>query len=298
MSKKSKARRKVLACALSCVLAFGLVPAPAFAEATEGAGASVAEEGAPEASGQELTASSERAASSEQAASAPSDSTEDIALQGDSSEATYDAEAERWATSKGVTGVKTESDNGYVEGEATPAQMYFTIDEQTSAITVTAIDGGATAAEMPSLIDGHSVIAIGWGAFYGSSIEAVSLPDSLEKLGENAFYQCAKLRTVTWPNNPAFTTISAEAFKECPMLEDDVVAAIPASVTEIGYMAFAYCEPRTYVQGETPEPFTEIVIPDSVKRIESEAFRCCSHVRSITIGSSVEYIGKRAFSGM
>ena len=304
MSKKSKARRKVLACALSCVLAFGLVPAPAFAEA--------AADAAPEADATAAAADANAtlvidAAATAQGPTAPAKdgvsagqatSDEGIALQGDTSEATYDEQADRWATSKGVTGVKTENDSGYAEGEATPAQMYFTVDEQTSAITVTGIDSGATAVEMPSLIDGHSVIAIGWGAFYGSSIETVSLPDSLETLGENAFYQCAKLRTVTWPNNPAFTAISAEAFKECPLLEDDVVAAIPASVTEIGYMAFAYCEPRTYVQGETPEPFTEIVIPDSVKRIESEAFRCCSHVRSITIGSSVEYIGKRAFSGM
>ena len=317
MSKTSKARRKVLACALSCVLAFGLVPVPAFAEAAtdtaaatdaapaveDALGAAAAAAGAnaapatdatdAAATAQDSAASGKDGVSAGQAASG-----EGIALQGDASEATYDAQAERWATSKGVAGLKTENDNGYVEGEATPAQMYFTIDEQTSAITITGIDGGATAVEMPSSIDGHSVVALGWGAFCGSSVEAVSLPDSLEALGENAFYQCAKLRTVAWPNNPAFTTISAEAFRECPLLEDDVVAAIPASVTEIGYMAFAYCEPRTYVQGETPEPFTEIVIPDSVKRIESEAFRCCSHVRSITIGSSVEYIGKRAFSGM
>ncbi len=317
MSKTSKARRKVLACALSCVLAFGLVPVPAFAEAAtdtaaatdaapaveDALGAAAAAAGAnaapatdatdAAATAQDSAASGKDGVSAGQAASG-----EGIALQGDASEATYDAQAERWATSRGVAGLKTENDNGYVEGEATPAQMYFTIDEQTSAITITGIDGGATAVEMPSSIDGHSVVALGWGAFCGSSVEAVSLPDSLEALGENAFYQCAKLRTVAWPNNPAFTTISAEAFRECPLLEDDVVAAIPASVTEIGYMAFAYCEPRTYVQGETPEPFTEIVIPDSVKRIESEAFRCCSHVRSITIGSSVEYIGKRAFSGM
>lgn len=192
MGKKSKARRKVLACALSCVLAFGLVPAPAFAEAAADAGTSVAEEGAPRASGQELAKAGEQAASGASVAtesSAPSASTEGIALQGDTSEATYDEQAERWATSKGVTGLKTESDSGYVEGETTPAQMYFTIDEQTSAITVTGIDSGATAVEMPSSIDGHSVIAIGWGAFYGSSIETVSLPDSLETLGENAFYQ-------------------------------------------------------------------------------------------------------------
>lgn len=283
MSKTSKARRKVMACALSCVLAFGLVPVPAFAETAADPSAAPVAEGASGASGQERAESGGSAAvdatAGESAASATdvlansdaaataqdptapardgvsagqATSDEGIALQGDTSEATYDEQAERWATSKGVTGLKTESDSGYVEGETTPAQMYFTIDEQTSAITVTDIDSGATAVEMPSLIDGRSVIAIGWGAFYGSSVETVSLPDSLETLGENAFYQCAKLRTVTWPNNPAFTTISAEAFMECPLLEDDVVATIPASVTEIGYMAFAYCEPRTYVQGKRP----------------------------------------------
>ena len=121
MSKKSKARRKVLTCALSCVLAFGLVPAPAFAEAAADAAPEVdAEVAAADANAALVidaaaTAQDPAAPARDGVSAGQATSDEGIALQGDTSEATYDEQAERWATSKGVTGLKTESDSGYVE---------------------------------------------------------------------------------------------------------------------------------------------------------------------------------------
>ena len=68
-------------------------------------------------------------------------------------EATWNEELELWATSKGTTGVKDEYDDGYVAGEQTPAQYYFSIDSLTNEISIEYGDAGITTLEVPSTID-------------------------------------------------------------------------------------------------------------------------------------------------
>lgn len=235
----------------------------------------------------------------------------------------YDEYYEQYflVTTKGVAGEKAEGDSGYAAGVATPAQAWLTLDEDTGEMTVERLDGGATSFEVPTTVDGHPVVkvggcgsedltlvtfaadsrvrAFGWSAFAGSSIDSIALPDSLEDLGQGAFYNCKKLQTVAWPkNNDMLKIIPEQAFYGCSMLDDSVVANIPASVETIDYQAFANCEPGNFVEGETPEPFTEIVIPGAVKTVERYAFYQCSRVRSITIGAGVETIGNNAFTAM
>ena len=225
------------------------------------------------------------------------------------------------ATAKGITGDKVDGDVGYVAGTATPAQVWLTLDEKTNELTVHHVDAGAVAFEVPATVDGRPITTVGgcgssnltsvtfpadsrvtylsWGAFSGSQLQSIALPSSLEALGENVFSECEKLQTVEWPkNNDMLKTIPAETFAGCSMLDDSVVASIPASVETIDYRAFASCSPDIYVQGETPEPFTEVNVPGTVKTVERNAFEGCSHVRSISIGDGVQTIGNRAFAGM
>lgn len=188
------------------------------------------------------------------------------------------------ATAKGITGDKADGDVGYVAGTATPAQVWLTLDEKTNELTVHHVDAGAVAFDVPATVDGRPITTFGgcgssnltsvtfpadshvtylsWGAFSGSQLQSIALPSSLEALGENVFSECEKLQTVEWPkNNDMLKTIPAETFAGCYMLDDSVVASIPASVETIDYRAFANCSPRIYVQGETPEPFTEVTCP-------------------------------------
>ena len=225
------------------------------------------------------------------------------------------------ATAKGVTGDKADGDVGYVAGTATPAQVWLTLDEETNELTVHHVDNGAVAFEVPATVDGRPITTVGgcgsssltsvtfpadsrvtrlsWGAFSGSLLQSIALPSSLETLGDGVFQDCKKLQTVEWPkNNDMLKTIPAETFAGCSMLDDSVVASIPASVETIDYRAFARCSPDIYVQGETPEPFTEVNVPGTVKTVERNAFEGCSHVRSISIGDGVQTIGNRAFAGM
>ena len=225
------------------------------------------------------------------------------------------------APAKGIAGDKVDGDVGYVAGTATPAQVWLTLDEETNELTVHHVDNGAVAFEVPATVDGRPITTVGgcgsssltsvtfpadsrvtrlsWGAFSGSLLQSIALPSSLETLGDGVFQDCKKLQTVEWPkNNDMLKTIPAETFAGCSMLDDSVVASIPASVETIDYRAFARCSPDIYVQGETPEPFTEVNVPGTVKTVERNAFEGCSHVRSISIGDGVQTIGNRAFAGM
>ena len=68
-------------------------------------------------------------------------------------EATWNEDLGLWMTSKGATGVKDEYDDGYVAGEQTPAQYYFSIDSLTNEISIEYGDAGITTLEVPSTID-------------------------------------------------------------------------------------------------------------------------------------------------
>lgn len=234
-------------------------------------------------------------------------------------EATWNEDLGLWMTSKGATGVKDEYDDGYVAGEQTPAQYYFSIDSLTNEISIEYGDAGITTLEVPSTIDDKNVVSLtgmgsaaltsiafapnshvrSVGGLGGSSIKEIALPDSVEELKSYAFYKSKTLQTVTWPNNAAFTTIPEQAFKECEQLDDKVVATLPPSVKTIDYLAFAYCGvPQFYVSDTTVLTFTQINVPGTVERIERNAFDGCSHVSSVTIGDGVKYIGAHAFASL
>lgn len=92
----------------------------------------------------------------------------------------------------------------------------------------------------------------------------------------------------------AYLTISGEK------ATDEKKVIIPSSVifqtkeyitTEIGRMAF-----RGEDSNNMPRFLTNIVIPNTVKKIAEDAFQCCSFLKTIIIPASVETIGIGSFS--
>lgn len=67
------------------------------------------------------------------------------------------------------------------------------------------------------------------------SLTSVTLPDTIERIGERAFMDCS-FRNFTIPES--VTYIGYGAFGKCTTLKEIV---IPQSVTEIDELAFAYC---------------------------------------------------------
>ena len=135
---------------------------------------------------------------------------------------------------------------------------------------------------IPSTIDGYTVTSIEPYAFSNSGITSITIPDSVETIGSNAFLNCSGLTSVTLPTNPLFTSIVSGAFYKCSSLTS---IDLGNSVTTIGSNAFSQCT-----------SLTSITIPDSVETIDSQAFYGCSSLTSIDLsGTQVTTIYYRVF---
>ena len=132
----------------------------------------------------------------------------------------------------------------------------------------------------------------------------LTFDDTVTTIGENAFYGCTLLTSVTIPDS--VTEIGYQAFCYCESLTS---ATIPSSVTSIGDGAFEYCTSLTSVTiGNSVTSvgssafqgcisLTSITIPNSVTEIGSSAFKNCTSLASVSIPDSVTKIGYSAFSG-
>ena len=107
------------------------------------------------------------------------------------------------------------------------------------------------------------------------------IPNSITKIGYQAFEHCSGLTSVTIPNS--VTSIGGSAFYGCNGLTS---VTIPNSVTSIGGSAFYKCT-----------GLTRVIIGNSVTYISNYAFEYCSGLTSVTIGNSVTEIGDGAFLG-
>ena len=82
-----------------------------------------------------------------------------------------------------------------------------------------------------------SVEIIGNFAFYDcTSLTSITIPNSVMKIGDNAFRSCTSLTSITIPNS--VTSIGNWAFDNCTNLTS---VTIPDSMTSIGDWAFFYC---------------------------------------------------------
>ena len=186
----------------------------------------------------------------------------------------------------------------FVEGLPTPATTTFTY---TATEKVAAFDEyknftGATALASHEFADGAgtvvyngTVTALESGAFYYNNtkeaLTAITLPESLTALGDDAFRGCTGLTAVTFDGTPALTTINKRAFQGCSSL---AAIAIPASVETIGNGAFTGCSGLTSVTFPGTSALTTI---------GTTAFSNCSKLASITLPESVTTIGEVQIHG-
>ena len=109
----------------------------------------------------------------------------------------------------------------------------------------------------------------------------VTVANTVDTIGPNAFYSCSWLTSVSLPNS--VTSIGASAFYECKNLTS---MTIPNSVTTIEPALFYGCE-----------GLTSVTIPNSVTKICGGAFTRCTGIASLTIPNSVDTIELLAFGG-
>ena len=174
--------------------------------------------------------------------------------------------------------------------------------------SVTSIGNGAFwgCSGLTSLTIPNSVTSIGdWAFQYCSGLTSVTIGNSVTSIGEGTFISCSGLTSITIPNS--VTAIGNWAFWHCSSLTS---VTIPNSVTYIGKAAFddtawynnqpdglVYAGLVAYEYKGTMPSGTSIVLKEGTKGIAGTAFWRCSGLTSVTIPSSVKYIGREAFSG-
>lgn len=181
----------------------------------------------------------------------------------------------------------------YFNDEVTAFEIPETVELEGGTYTVTAIGDNAFngCRNMASVTIPNTVTSIGRRAFYfveksEGGLTQITIPNSVTSIGEEAFYGCHYLETVTLSEN--ITSIPNGCFGDCWNLkninsEDGV--EIPGKVTSIGNNAFYNCQYQ----------LAKVTIPDGVTYIGDHAFYSCHQLTSISVPSSVEFVGSTAF---
>ena len=125
---------------------------------------------------------------------------------------------------------------------------------------------------------------------------AISIPNSVTKIGEGAFNSCSNLEKIIFEKSSQLEVIGESAFIDCTALEKIV---IPSRVRTIGEDAFNGCKSLQQVIFEVNSDSKEINFEKSsqLEVIDNCAFIHCTALKKIVIPSSVRIIGEGAFSG-
>ena len=174
------------------------------------------------------------------------------------------------------------------------------------------------------------VVAIADVAFSGNyysryqNLESVSIPDTITKIGADAFLGCSNLKFIVIPNS--VTEIGVRCFLECSSLTSATLSnqitllpdncfrdcrslssiEIPNSVTEIGRYAFEasaiqsiYLGPNCTTIGAAAfyccQNLKTVTI-ENVSRITEDLFRGCPNIEKLVFGNGVRNIDDSAFS--
>ena len=102
---------------------------------------------------------------------------------------------------------------------------------------------------------------IGSGCFCKSGIERITIPKGFEEIQNDAFRDCENLKEVVFEAGSALRKIGDRAFCNCKSLKN---IQFPGDLETIGMGWFA----RSGLE--------EVVLPESVKSIESYTFSLCN----------------------
>lgn len=149
----------------------------------------------------------------------------------------------------------------------------------------------------------EGITSVGNWCFYGCEhLISISLPNTLEIIGESSFCGCDDLLNISIPTS--VSKIGRWAFTLCKSLKS---ISIPEKTTVLEHSVFSKCENietvnlhnniTTIGDGafDNCKKLKDFIIPSSVTSIGEGAFWCCESLSAIEIPNSVLTIGKRAF---
>lgn len=197
--------------------------------------------------------------------------------------------AEEYAKANGYRFVSMEKETGQC-GE----ELEWTYDAETGTLEIAGTGEMADYAErttpwyqykdeIQSVIVREGVLSIGdyaFGAGY-SNLTSVHLPDTLQSIGDYAFYDCSQLNEITLPSS--LVRIGKRAFSYCSSIKE---LTLPDSCPELGASAFASCQ-----------NLWSIVVPEGQEQLSENIFANCKGLRLISLPESLTIINDCAFAG-
>lgn len=186
----------------------------------------------------------------------------------------------------------------------------------TAGIKEVTLEMFASCTSLQSITLPATVETVGVDAFRGcTALEEVFMPAATTIVSGTAFWDCTGLRLFdVHPDNPNLCSVDGVLFNKAKTILRQYPAAktgtynVPASVTMIDNLAFAYAQSLTEVR--LPDGLTEVPlqafsqctglkrvsIPTGVTKIWSSAFAGCSSMHSVTLPSTLVNIQSTAFT--
>ena len=209
-----------------------------------------------------------------------------------------------WITpkSEGTVTIYASASSGDTASSTITVLPYWANDYD-GGFEITYYDGSSSNPLIPKYVQGKAVTRIGERAFYDNAkIKSINIPNTVTSIGKYAFSWCDRATSLTIPNS--VTTIEEHAFYACQYLTD---ISIPDSVTSIGKSSFGNCNKLKTVKLSNnltviPESafyycpeLQSVDIPSKVTSLERQAFGKCEALSSISIPASVTSIGEEVF---
>ena len=175
---------------------------------------------------------------------------------------------ERIRYTKGTTGVMPSNGYKYADNRY---QYYAQTNYSYQTLKEIILDEGITHA-------GSFLCAVDGGA--PDALTSVTLPSTLQSIGEHAFYNCRNTVFNEWPKG--LTTLGKNAFRYCSKL-----TSVPSSLTEIGEGCFASCN-----------GLIDIVVPNTVTNIGENAFLWCDNAKTLTVPAELRVENRFCCAGL
>ena len=158
----------------------------------------------------------------------------------------------------------------------------FLVTEEDGELTIArCLTAGRECVTIPAQIEGVPVTAIGEDCFFDhGEIREILLPQSLKRIGAQAFALCRGIRTLELPDG--IGEIGPYAFRDCRGLRR---VRLPAGLKRIRQGTFSFCD----LPAEA-----EILLPEGLETIEEGAF-WSGGCFALRIPESVKEIGRGAF---
>ena len=154
---------------------------------------------------------------------------------------------------------------------------------------------------IPRKINGLTVTAIvNLHGDFSRNITSISLPDTLEIIGGNAFSSCDSLKSINLPKNLkniSTASLPYGALETVVVSSDDLFIVGYGSLFANTTLKSATFEGKTITTNICCDckSLEEVTIRNGVNEIGENAFWGCENLKTVTVSSSVKSIGRHAF---